>query len=85
MKEKDEVSDKSGVERKKNPKTKQCCSVWSKLELTFSLSVQSWMALGMSRAVFSLVMEQMSFRRTISCTNTELFRDVSSGKNDVKI
>ena len=34
--------------------------------LTFSLSVDSWMALGMSRAVFSLVMEQMSFSRTVS-------------------
>lgn len=33
---------------------------------TFSESVQTWMALGMRRAVFSLVMEQMSFKRTVS-------------------
>lgn len=34
--------------------------------LTFSESVQTWMALGMRRAVFSLVMEQISFKRTVS-------------------
>lgn len=34
--------------------------------LTFSESVQTWMALGMRRAVFSFVMEQMSFKRTVS-------------------
>lgn len=33
---------------------------------TFSESVQTWMALGMRRAVFSLVMEQISFKRTVS-------------------
>lgn len=40
--------------------------VQDKTPLTFSESVQTWMALGMRRAVFSLVMEQMSFKRTVS-------------------
>lgn len=35
---------------------------------TFSLSVHSWMALGMSLAVFSFVMEQTSFNLTVSYT-----------------
>lgn len=38
--------------------------------LTFSLSVQTWMALGMRRAVFSFVIEQISFSRTVSYTQT---------------
>lgn len=45
-------------------KTKSCVS------LTFSVSVQTWMALGMSRAVFSFVIEQMSFSRTVSFKQT---------------
>lgn len=49
-----------------------CCCLtvnrWVALSrVTFSVSVESWMALGMSRAVFSFVMEQMSFSRTVSC------------------
>lgn len=40
--------------------------VQEQTSLTFSESVQTWMALGMRRAVFSLVMEQMSFKRTVS-------------------
>lgn len=46
---------------------------WSCVVCTFSLSVHSWMALGMSLAVFSFVMEQTSFNFTVSCTtrNTE--------------
>ncbi len=35
---------------------------------TFSLSVHSWMALGMSLAVFSFVMVQTSFNLTVSYT-----------------
>lgn len=33
---------------------------------TFSVSVHTWTALGMSRAVFSFVIEQTSLRRTVS-------------------
>lgn len=35
--------------------------------VTFSVSVETWMALGMSRAVFSFVIEQISLSRTVSC------------------
>lgn len=56
---------------KKNPDTLRALlgTGWlSRVGCTFSVSVQTWMALGMSRAVFSLVMEQMSFKRTVSCS-----------------
>lgn len=38
------------------------------------MSVQTWMALGMSRAVFSLVIEQISFKRTVSCSQSHAER-----------
>ncbi len=40
------------------------------VSFTFSVSVQTWMALGMRRAVFSFVIEQMSFSRTVSYAHT---------------
>lgn len=49
-----------GISRKVNPVRSA--------RVTFSVSVHTWMALGMRRAVFSFVMEQTSFRRTVSYT-----------------
>lgn len=45
---------------------------------TFSLSVHSWMALGMSLAVFSFVMEQTSFNLTVSYTQDKKTQQASS-------
>lgn len=47
---------------------------WRLQGCTFSVSVQTWMALGMSRAVFSLVIEQISFKRTVSCSQSHAGR-----------
>lgn len=51
---------------------------------TFSLSVHSWMALGMSLAVFSFVMEQTSFNLTVSYTQDKKTQQTSSSHISTK-